>query len=259
LDNGYVSSLEIRKDWYRFSYGPEMDEMPWAEKTNFEVDRILTMLKPRGDERILDLGCGTGRHTLALTQRGFSVVGVELLEVNVAAAEDAARAQGLQAEFVPADLRDLDYDEEFDIVVNLNDGGLGYFESDDENLRTFEVVARALRRGGRHLAQTPNRIHAERFFPTKTWIEGTRSIELIDYDWNGKTERMEGNATLIPVGEVFEGYKPVAYGPRLYLIEELEEIYASFGMTLTNTFRGSGKPGRPRDNQFEIFWEATKS
>jgi hypothetical protein len=29
-------------------------------------------------------------------------------------------------------------------------------------------------------------------------------------------------------------------------------------MTLTNTFRGSGRAGRPRDNQFEIFWEARK-
>jgi SAM-dependent methyltransferase len=253
-----VTELEIQDDWYRTAYPPEMDKLPWADKTGSEVDRFMTMLRPRGDERILDLGCGTGRHSLELARRGFSVVGVELLAANVEVGREVAAEGSLSAEFIQADLRELDFDEQFDIVVNFNDGGIGYFESEAENLKTFEVIARALRQGGRHLGQTPNRLHAEKHMPEKTWILGEEAVELTDHRWNTKNSRLEGMAASIWLGEVFQKLDPIPYSSRLYLVEELQDIYASLGMTLTNTFRGSGKVGRPRDNQFEVFWEARK-
>jgi SAM-dependent methyltransferase len=253
-----MAQLEIQENWYRKSYGPEMDRLPWADKTVSEVDRLLKMLKPLGHERILDLGCGTGRHSLELARRGFSVVGIELVQANVDVAREAAEAQSLNTEFIQADLRELQLSDEFDLVVSLNDGGIGYFESDAENFKTFEVVSRALKKPGRHLGQTPNVLFAEKHMPEKTWIQGAESIELIDHSWNAKTRRMEGMATSIWFGDMFEKFEPVPYRPRLYTVEELKEIYASVGMTLTNTFRGSGKAGLPRDTHYEIFWEARK-
>jgi len=253
-----MAELEIQEDWYRTAYPPEMDKLPWADKTVSEVDRFITMLKPQGDERVLDMGCGTGRHSLELARRGFSVVGVELLEANVEVGREVAATQSLSVEFVQADLRELELEEEFDIVVTFNDGGIGYFETEAENLRTFEVIARALKHGGCHLAQTPNRLHAEKHMPEKTWILGSESIELTDHRWNAKNSRLEGTAASIWFGEAFERLDPIPYSSRLYLVDELKDIYAALGMKLTNTFRGSGKIGRPRDNQFEIFWEARK-
>jgi hypothetical protein len=144
-------------------------------------------------------------------------------------------------------------------VLSLNDGAIGYFESDEENLRTFEVISRALRRSGRHLAQLPNVLHAERFLPTTGWIVGAEAIELIDHRWNAHTRCLEGITASIFVGEVFAEFEPVPFRKRLYSIEELTDIYASVGMSITNVFRGSGQRGRPKETQYEIFVEALKS
>jgi SAM-dependent methyltransferase len=252
------AGVQVPSDWYRFAYPPEMAKLPWAQKTEAEIDRLITMLEPRGDERILDLACGTGRHTLELIRRGFSVIGVELLEANVELALETAKEQSLAAQFLQADLRELDFSEEFDIVLSLNDGAVGYFESEAENMRAFEVIAKALKRSGRHLLQIANVLHAEKHMPIKGWIEGPGALELIDHHWNNMTRCTEGTTATIAVGEVFEGYEPIPFRKRLYSVDELREIYTSVGMELHETYRGNGRPGRPRNTQYEVFIEARK-
>jgi SAM-dependent methyltransferase len=249
---------EVPDDWYRRAYPPEMDKLPWAQKTGSEVDRLLRILQPSGDERILDLGCGTGRHALELRRRGFPVVGVELLQANVDVAQASAAEESLDVEFVEADLRELEFDEEFDIVLSLNDGAIGYFESEADNMRAFEVIARALRPSGRHLLQIANVLHAEKFMPMKGWIEGGEAIELFDHHWDANTRCWEGTTASIVVGEVFESLELIPFRKRLYSVDELKEIYAGLGMELTGLYRGNGKAGRPRNTQFEVFVTAMK-
>jgi SAM-dependent methyltransferase len=223
-----------------------------------EVARALAMLGASGSERVLDLACGTGRHSLELARRGFDVVGVDISADLLEIARGDAAAQSLQASFVEVDLRELDFHEEFDLVLNLNDGAVGYFETEEENHRTFEVVAEALRPGGGQLMQLPNVLYAETQLPQKTWIEGSSMIELIDHRWDGRTRYLEGTTTPIHFGEVFEGVTPIPFRQRLYSADELGEIYESVGMSLAGVFRGSGKPRPPKDNQFEVFFAGRK-
>lgn len=232
--------------------------MPWADRTEMEVERALAMLKPEGGERVLDLACGTGRHSRELTRRGFEVVGVDISPELLEMAEREAAEAGLEISFLEADLRELGLSDEFDLVLSLNDGAIGYFETDEENRRTFEVVARALRAGGGHLMQLPNVLHAEHNLPAKSWIVGESTLELSDHHWNAEDRYIEGSTVPIRFGEVFERYEEIPFRQRLYTVEELTEIYDSVGMRLANTFSGSGKPRRPKPNQFEIFVEGRK-
>lgn len=249
------ATLEVQPDWYRSAFSAETTVVrPWADRTAGEIDRALGMLRPEEGARVLDMACGTGRHSVELARRGFSVVGVDIASDLLEIANRAAEAESVDdVSFVQVDLRELDFEDEFDLVLSLNDGAVGYFETEEENKRLFEVVARALRSGGGHLMQLPNVLYAENHLPQKTWIEGGEMIELIDHRWNAGIRYLEGSTTPIVFGEVFEQPKPIPFRQRLYSVEELGEIYDSVGMSLANVFRGNGKPRPPKDTQFEVF------
>jgi SAM-dependent methyltransferase len=254
-----VTEVEVPPDWYRSGFPAETTtQMPWADRTVAEVDRAIGMLRPEGSERVLDLACGIGRHSLELRRRGFEVVGLDISAELLEIAAREAEAQSLDITFVQADLRELDFEDEFDLVLSLNDGAVGYFETDEENARTFEVVSNALRSGGGHLMQLPNVLHAEKHLPARNWLAGEATLELSDHRWNGKERYLEGFTVPIPLGEVLEKIEPIPFRQRLYTVDELKELYESVGMRLANIFRGTGKPRMPKDNQYEIFVEGRK-
>ena len=151
-----ATSVEVPPDWYRSGFPPITAAMPWTDRTEAEVDRAIMMLRPEGGERVLDLACGIGRHSLELRRRGFEVVGVDISPELLEIAERSAAEEGLEVAFMQADLRELAFADEFDLVLSLNDGAVGYFETDAENRRTFgwrDVESRVGRfpdsRGGR--------------------------------------------------------------------------------------------------------------
>lgn len=255
-----VLQKEIPQDWYATAFDGMSAEMAWTERTESEIKRALTMLRPQGGERILDLACGTGRHSLELVRQGFSVVGVEISQELVEIAERDAAEQGLEATFIQGDLRELDFEAEFDIVLNLNDGAVGYFETDEENHRTFEIISRALKPGSQNLIQVPNVLYARARLPQRSWIPSESMVELVEHRWNKKNSYMEGAMIPVRFGEILENLdKRIEFRQRLYTVDELREVYDSVGMTLERVFHGNGRPKEPTESQFEIFAAARKA
>jgi len=255
-----VLQKEIPQDWYETAFDGMSADMAWTERTESEIKRALTMLRPQGGERILDLACGTGRHSLELARHGFSVVGVEIGPELVEIARRDAEGQDLEVEFIQGDLRQLEFEAEFDIVLNLNDGAVGYFETDEENHRTFEVISRALKPGGQNLIQVPNVLYARARLPQRSWIPSETMVELVEHRWNKKNNYMEGAMIPVRFGETLENLdKRIEFRQRLYAVDELREIYDSVGMTLERVFHGNGRPKEPTEAQFEIFAAARKS
>jgi SAM-dependent methyltransferase len=253
-----VLADEIAQDWYVSAFANTAD-MAWTDRTEAEVERAMRMLKPEGGERVLDLACGSGRHSLELKRRGFEVVGADISPELLEIARRDAEKEGLDVSFAEADLRDLEFDAEFDLVLSLNDGAIGYLETEAENLRTFDVISRSLRPGGRHLMQLPNVLYAQEHLPQKSWISGSSMIELVEHRWNRSDRYMEGAMIPIRFGEVLDELKPIEFRQRLYTVEELTEIMSSVGMELVRVFHGSGKVREPTHKQFEIFVESHKA
>jgi len=80
--------------------------------TDAEVDFLERTLASDTGRRLLDVPCGTGRHLIPLTHRGFAVTGVDISEECLAATREDAGS--LVLDLRQADMRDLPYDREFD-------------------------------------------------------------------------------------------------------------------------------------------------
>src|SRR2546430_3044797 len=128
--------------------GPAYLRNAFTKGTEQEVAFLVDALELDPGERVLDVGCGPGRHALAFARRGIDVVGVDLSDDFITLARDAAGAEGLPVRFEVGDVREVAYDAEFDAVVCLCQGGFGLLGGRDEP-RAFERIAAALRPAGR--------------------------------------------------------------------------------------------------------------
>ncbi|MGE5703105.1 MAG: class I SAM-dependent methyltransferase [Clostridia bacterium] len=112
---------------------------------NKEINALLSHLPIQQSGRVLDLCCGSGRHSRALAKHGYDVVGVDLSPVLLALANEQNTLENLA--FYQYDMRDTPFENEFDIVFNLFTS-FGYFTRDEENAQVIANMAKALKPGG---------------------------------------------------------------------------------------------------------------
>lgn len=110
--------------------GPAYLRYSFTKGTDQEVGALVELLELRPGMRILDVGCGPGRHALALARMGYEVVGVDISATFVDLARQAAEAEGLgeRARFEVADARSADAWARlgsFDAVYSLCQGAFG--------------------------------------------------------------------------------------------------------------------------------------
>jgi SAM-dependent methyltransferase len=119
----------------------------FTKGTKQEVDFLVDALALAPGARVLDAGCGPGRHSLELARRGMNVVGIDASPDFIALARQAAG--DLAVEFHERDIRALTYDAEFDAVICICQGGFGLLGGDDAELEVVARLANALKPGGR--------------------------------------------------------------------------------------------------------------
>ena len=110
------------------------------------IEEIVHQYRDGGMNTILDLGCGTGGHSIPLSQRGYMVTGVDRSEPMLAEARlksDPSHAP----DFVHGDVRDLKLGRKFDVVLMMF-AVLGYQTNDDDLRKALDTVASHLKSGG---------------------------------------------------------------------------------------------------------------
>jgi SAM-dependent methyltransferase len=154
VDRALAERREPSRHWFEDvadHLGAAYLRYSFTKGTEQEVDFLVEVLGLGPGSRVLDVGCGPGRHAHALGRRGVEVLGVDISETFV----DLARREATPGvSFRRADARALDFDAEFDAVLSLCQGAFGLSDGGPETLRLdpdIDVVTgmtRALRPGG---------------------------------------------------------------------------------------------------------------
>ena len=122
----------------------------FTKGTEQEVAFLVDVLGLAPGMRLLDVGCGPGRHAHALARRGLEVVGIDISQRFIDLATERAPAG---ATFQRADARALSFDDEFDAAISLCQGAFGLTGGPgaplDGDGAVLDGMARALRPGGR--------------------------------------------------------------------------------------------------------------
>jgi cyclopropane fatty-acyl-phospholipid synthase-like methyltransferase len=103
----------------------------FTKGTAQEVPFIVEVLGLESGRRVLDVGCGPGRHAIELAKLGMQVTGVDVSAEFLRIAAKEARAAGVSASFFEVDARQMPFEDEFDAVISICQGGFGLMGKDD--------------------------------------------------------------------------------------------------------------------------------
>ncbi len=177
------------KQWYEAlfeNYGKKYDAECFTQGTLGECDFIECEIGFDKSTRILDIGCGTGRHTIELAKRGYTVTGVDLSQSQLARARDKAAKETLSIRFLKHDARDLPFTAEFDLAIMLCEGAFPLMETDEMNYRILAGAARALKSPGKLIFTTLNGLfplfHSVKDFLAAAAAEGNATYEGNTFD-----------------------------------------------------------------------------
>jgi 2-polyprenyl-3-methyl-5-hydroxy-6-metoxy-1,4-benzoquinol methylase len=147
------------KQWYEElfeDYGVQYDQEVFTQGTVGECNFIEEEIGKNRTLKILDIGCGTGRHSIELTKRGYHVTGIDLSDSQLEKAREKAAMQNLKIVFHKQDARNLPFKDEFDVAIMLCEGSFPLMETDEMNHQILVNAGKSLRPGGKLIFTTLN-------------------------------------------------------------------------------------------------------
>lgn len=147
------------KQWYEelfLDFSENYGKESFTQGTSGEVDFFEKELNSDRSARILDIGCGTGRHSLELARRGYNITGIDLSESMISKAKEYAEKENLNVEYFVMDARDFNFNREFDLTIMICEGAFPLMETDEMNYSILKNAYLSLKPGGKFIFSTLN-------------------------------------------------------------------------------------------------------
>jgi SAM-dependent methyltransferase len=162
-----MSKASTTDHWYASWFDTPYYHILYRDRDNVEAGafmrRLTKHLQLDKNAHILDLACGRGRHSIYLNHLGYLVTGIDLSDSSIAFAKAELRKTysnkktfNHDKELLPVDPSRIDfhvhnmtipYHHKFDAVLNLFTS-FGYFEDQEDNLKTIKAIKANLKPGG---------------------------------------------------------------------------------------------------------------
>lgn len=167
-------------EWFWKNYGPIMFDKDRMASSAYEVKRIQDICGLKKDSSVFDCCCGMGRHSVEMAETGCKVTGVDLSSGYLEMAREAAAKRSLEVDFLEQDIRTIDYNESFDLVINMFTS-FGYFDDPDEDLDLLKKLHKALKPDGTLFMEMWGKEILARDFEERTWFERDGIKILLEY------------------------------------------------------------------------------
>ena len=229
------------KQWYEELYEDyhAFDDEPFAQRTISEVDFIEDVIDHDESRRILDIGCGNGRHALELSRRGYRVVGMDLSESMLARGRKIAAGENLNVEFFQRDARRLKIHEGFDVAIMLCEGAFSLMEEDEMDRSILANAFLALQPKGKLIMTAPNAV-----FKLTQPLDGSFDPETFRETFKMDKKITDGRNKMLDCTQ------------RYYTCPELNWLLQGVGFKRVEFFActkaGYNRESKPDKNHFEL-------
>ena len=179
------------------NYGPIMfDEAHWQEAPAI-ADRVMKLAGLKEGSSVLDAGCGVGRISVELAALGLKVTGTDIIQAELDTAAESARDEGVEIDFIKADMRKWCRSKAFDCTVNLYTS-FGYCDTVEEDMLYLKNMCACVRDGGSFIFEGTTREIAAMYFTKGEEFERAGYKVVTDFSVTGAWEGLRSHWTLYP-------------------------------------------------------------
>lgn len=241
--------------------GKQYEKETFTQGTIGECDFIEKELGLDKTVLILDIGCGTGRHAIELSKRGYHITGIDLSEAQLKVAKEKASEAGLNIAFLQMNACSMIFCEEFDLAIMICEGAFPLMETDEMNFDILKGAFKALRPNGKFIFTTLNGlfplVHSVEEFCKADSAEGNATYSGNTFDL--MTFRDHNQTTF--TDDDGKSYT-IDCNERYYIPSEITWLLKSIGFTDVNIYGARlgefSREHKLRTNDFEMLVICTK-
>lgn len=233
----------------------DIDYQQWA-------DYIETLINDNNSpgRKILDLGCGTGKITLLLAQKGFSLLGVDKSIEMLSQAEQRFRAYNLNIPLFRQDIRNFSLPEKVDVVISTFDT-LNYCVNNYELEQVLKNIYKVLKKDGLLIFDLNTDYYLQEELGNNIFTYNTEELSYIwENEYDDKEKLTYMNITFFSLDTKTGQYNRFVehHIQRDYQIEEVKKILQGIGFQIINVY-GKLKTCPPSKKDKKIFYIAKKN